>query len=152
MAPAGEDADRAEEARAGRASPTNPPIREDDRVVTREREAALLRPFPWVALGGVIVLVAVAAVAVLSAGGRYAIPFAVLTLILAVFVGTHRVLGWMQTRRHETGRAEEKAAADSGDPIPHLGFDEQSQLGATAQSSAEEDQAHTDMERSTGQG
>ena len=152
MPSAGEDADRAEEARAGRASPTNPPIREDERVVTREREAALRRPFPWVALGGVIVLVGVAAVAVLSAGGRYAISFAILAVVVAVFVGTPRVLGWMQTRRYETGRAEEKSAADGADSVPHLGFDEQSQLGATAQSSAEEDQAHTDMERSTGQG
>jgi hypothetical protein len=133
--------------------PTNAPITEEERAVTREREEALRRPFPWLMVGGMLALAGVAVVAGAMAGWRYLIPFALLALIIGVFVGTHRLLGAMQTRRYSRGAgpAEEKAPSDEDDPVPHLGFDEKSQLGDTAQTSSEEDQAHADPGRSTGQ-
>jgi hypothetical protein len=130
--------------------PTNPPITEEERVVTREREAALRRPFPWMTLAGTVTLVAVAVVAGATAGWNYTIPFAVLGLVIVLFVGGHRAVGLMKTRCRPGRPREEKAPADERDAFPHLGFDERSNIGSTAQHSREE-QVPPEMERSTGQ-
>ena len=152
MAPTPETG-RASEARDRQVHPTNAPITEEERAVHRKQARSLDRPFPWLMVGAAVALVAVAVVAGAVAGWMYLIPFALLGLTIAVFVGTHRLLGAMQTRRYPrgSGPAEEQAPDDERDPVPHLGFDEKSQLGATAQTSGEEQQAHADMERSPGQ-
>jgi hypothetical protein len=82
---------------------------------------------------------------------RRAEGLAGLAVVAAIFIATHRVLGHAQTRRYATGPAEEAAPEDARDPVPHLGYDEQSQLGSTAQLSDEEQAAHANMERSPGQ-
>jgi hypothetical protein len=134
-------------------NPTNAPISEDERAVTREREKALRRPFPWIAIGTLLVLAALAVVAALTAGSQYAIPVALVAVVGALFVGGHRMLAATQTRHYdeEPGREQDEAADDADDPVPTFGFDEQSQMGSTAQLSDEESQSHADMDRSTGQ-
>ena len=133
-------------------SVTNAPISEDERAVTRERAEALRRPFPWLALAGALALAGLAVVAAFTAGAQYAIPFGVFAVLAALFVGVHRMLGQVKTQRYdEPGKAQEQAAEDADDPVPHMGFDEESQLGQTAQLSDEEQASHADMERSTGQ-
>jgi nitrogen fixation-related uncharacterized protein len=155
MASRSETSTETREARDRQVHPTNAPITEDERALDRERAEgeALRRPFPWLMMGAAAALVGVAIVAGAVAGWSYLIPFALLGLAIAIFVGGHRLLGAMQTRRYDRGAgpAEEKAPGDESDPVPHLGFDEKSQLGATAQTSGEEEQAHADAERSTGE-
>jgi hypothetical protein len=138
------------EERARQASPTNAPISEEERGADRDRAGGERRPFPWVALG-FAVLAVLAVVAGATAGWAYAIPVLALAAITAVFIGSHRAMGAAQSRRHGGGPAAEAAADDAGDPVPHIGFDEQSQLGATAQLSDEEQAAHADMERASGE-
>jgi hypothetical protein len=132
-------------------SPTNAPISEEERQVDRERDRAARRPFPWALAGGFATLAVLGIVAGATAGWRYAIPFGVFAAVAAVFIATHHALGRAQTRRYATGPADEAAPDDARDPVPHLGYDEQSQLGSTAQLSDEEQAAHADMERSPGQ-
>ncbi len=134
-------------------NPTNAPISEDERQVTREREKALRRPFPWIAIGTLVVLAALAVVAALTAGAQFAIPVALVAVMGALFVGAHRMLAAAQTRHYDDqpGQAQDQAADDADDPVPTFGFDEQSQLGSTAELSDEESQSHADMDRSTGQ-
>jgi len=139
------------DARERQASPTNAPITEDERRDTRDRQSAERRPFPWAVGVGFTALAALAVVAGATAGWAYAIPFAVLAAVAATFVGSHWALGIAQTRRHGQGPAREAAPDDARDPVPHMGYDEQSQLGATAQLSDEEQAAHADMERSSGE-
>ena len=133
-------------------NPTNAPITEDERQVTRERDKALRRPFPWIAIGTLAVLAALAVVAALTMGSQYAIPVVLVAVIGALFVGGHRVLAAAQTRHYddEPGREQDDAADDADDPVPTFGFDEQSQLGSTAELSDEESQSHADMDKSTG--
>ena len=139
------------EARDRQASPTNAPITEEERGRAGGREDSVRRPFPWAVGIGFAALAALAIVAGATAGWAYAIPFLVLAVVAAIFVGSHWALGIAQTRRHGRGPAREAAPDDAGDPVPHMGFDEQSQLGATAQLSDEEQAAHADMERSSGE-
>lgn len=133
-------------------NPTNAPISEDERAVTREREQALRRPFPWIAIGTLVALAALALVAALTAGAQFAIPVALIAVVGAIFVGVHRALAAAQTRHYDQpGREQDDAADDADDPVPTFGFDEESQMGSTAQLSDEESQSHADMDRSTGQ-
>jgi len=134
-------------------NPTNAPITEDERAVTREREKALRRPFPWIAIGTLAVLAALAVVAAVTAGAQFAIPVALVAVIGVLFVGGHRILAATQTRHYDDqpGRAQDEAADDADDPVPTFGFDEKSQLGSTAELSDAESQSHADMDRSTGQ-
>lgn len=145
--------DRSEtlEARDRQVSPTNAPVTEEEREVSREGEQVSRRPFPWAVGAGFVALVAVAVIAGATAGWAYAIPFAVLAGLAVIFVGTHRLLGLVRTERYRSGPAEEAAPGDARDPLPHMGYDEHSQVGATAQLSDEEQAAHADMERSSGQ-
>jgi hypothetical protein len=133
------------------ASPTNAPITEEERRDTREGAGAQRRPFPWAVGIGFAVLAALAVVAGATAGWAYAIPVLVLAAVVAVFVGSHWALGVAQTRRYGRGPAREAAPDDARDPVPHMGYDEQSQLGATAQLSDEEQAAHADMDRASGE-
>ena len=132
---------------------TNAPITEQERAETRSQERDLQRPFPWLAGAAVIALVVLALVAALTAGAQYAIPFGVIAALAALFLGTHRALGLMKTRRYssESRPAEDVAADDGDDPLPHMGFDEESSLGDNAQLSSEEQMSHADMNKSTGQ-
>lgn len=132
---------------------TSAPITEDERAVTREREEALRRPFPWLAGGGIVVLVGLAVVAAVTMGPAYAIPVGLIAVVAAVFVGMQRGAAAAKTRSYEgsSGTAREQAPADADDPIPDLGYDEHSQLGSTAELSDEESQSHADMESSSGQ-
>jgi hypothetical protein len=138
-------------ARARQASPTNAPITEEERGDTRERVGVRHRPFPWAVGIGFVVLAALAVIAGATAGWAYAIPVLVLAAVVAVFVGSHWALGVAQTHRYGRGPAREAAPDDARDPVPHMGYDEQSQLGATAQLSDEEQAAHADMERASGE-
>ena len=85
-------------------------------------------------------------------GGQYAIPVALVAVVGALFVGGHRMLAAKQTRHYDDqpGREQDDAADDAEDPVPTFGFDEQSQLGSTAELSDEESQSHADMDKSTG--
>jgi hypothetical protein len=145
--------DRSEtmEARDRQASPTNAPISEEERQDTRDRVGARRRPFPWAVGIGFAALAALGVVAGATAGWAYAIPVLVLAAVAAVFIGAHWALGVAQNRRYGRGRAREAAPDDARDPVPHMGYDEQSQVGATAQLSDEEQAAHADMERSSGE-
>ena len=145
--------DRSEtmEARDRQASPTSAPITEEERAADRDRAGAERRPFPWATAIGFAALAVLAVVVGATAGWAYAIPVLVLAAVAAVFVGSHRAMGIAQSRRHGPGPEREAAADDARDPVPHMGFDEQSQLGATAQLSDEEQAAHADMERASGE-
>jgi hypothetical protein len=139
------------EARDRQTGLTNAPLTEEERAADRDRAGAERRPFPW-ALGlGFAGLAMLAVVAGATAGWAYAIPVLVLAAVMAVFLGSHRAMGIAQSRRHGGGHARESAADDARDPVPHMGFDEQSQLGSTAQLSDEEQAAHADMERASGE-
>jgi hypothetical protein len=140
------------EARERQAGLTNAPITEEERAADRDRAGAERRPFPWAVGLGFAALAVLAVVVGATAGWAYAIPVLVLAAVAAVFIGAHRAMGLAQSRRHGGGGAREAAADDAGDPVPHMGFDEQSQLGSTAQLS-DEDQAasHADMERASGE-
>ena len=151
MASRQQDSSATEQAGEQQVNITNAPITEDERQVTNEREAALRRPFPWLAMAGALALTVLAVVAGVKNGAQYAIPFAIFAVLAFGFVAVHRFMGRAQTRRYDEGPAQEKAADDAEDPVPHFGFDEQSQLGQTAQLSDEEQAAHADMNKSTGQ-
>jgi hypothetical protein len=144
------DRGEAMEARGRQASPTSDPISEEERQDTRDRVGPGRRTFPWAVGVGFAVLTAVAVVAGATAGWAYAIPVLVLGLAAAAFLGSVWALGRAQSRRYRRGPAREAAADDAGDPVPHTGFDEQSELGATAELSDAEQAAHADMERSPG--
>jgi hypothetical protein len=93
------------------------------------RQTSLGGAWP-VALAGVL-LAAVAVGAGVAAGAQYAIPVAVLGALGLIFYATHRTLGLRATRR---GPAGEMRSEDDGDePVPHLGFDERTELGDTEQ-------------------
>jgi flagellar biosynthesis/type III secretory pathway M-ring protein FliF/YscJ len=143
----------AEEAHGGQVNVTNAPITEDERAETRAEESNLNQPFPWLAGAAVIALVVMAVVAALTAGAQYAIPFVVIAVLAAIFLAVHRTMGRMKTRRYdsESRPAQDVAAEDGSDPVPHLGFDQESSLGDNAQLSDEEQMSHADMNKSTGE-
>jgi hypothetical protein len=126
---------------------TNAPIDERERGGGSEH-ASLRRPFPWAMGILAVALVALAVVAMVAVGAQYGIPFLVLALLFGIFFGTHRLLALRKTRSYG-GEAQDRSADDGDDPIPHFGFDEQSQLGQTAELSDAEQQSHADMNRST---
>ncbi len=153
MAPEQATPGEVEQSRGHQANITTAPLTEDERQDDREREHDLGRPFPWLAVAAALVLLGLAIVAGLVVGWQYAIAVGVLALVILVFVGGHRALSLAETRRYDSpGPAKDAAADDAGSPVPNVGFDEQSQLGSTAQLSDEEQAAHADMDRSTGQG
>ena len=143
----------AEQAQDNQVNVTNAPITEEERAETRAEERNLNKPFPWLAGAAVIVLVVLAVVAALTAGAQYAIPFGVIALLAALFLIAHRTMGLMKTKRYESESrpAQDVAADDGSDPVPHLGFDQESSLGDNAQLSDEEQMSHADMNKSTGQ-
>ena len=104
MAPDSAATSHTDQSAGEQVNPTNAPISEDERAVTREREQALRRPFPWVAIGTLVVLAALAVVAALTAGAQFAIPVALVAVVGAIFVGVHRALAGAQTRHYDTAR------------------------------------------------
>lgn len=105
---------------------------EQGRAVEREREG---EPAPRglasrVIPLGLTVAVGLAILAWVTLGAQYMIPIALITAILLGFWAFHWSLGRAKTRQYGEG-AEDAAAADGDDPIPHLGFDSQSDLGDT---------------------
>jgi hypothetical protein len=145
------DADRrGDPAFAGDDRITHEPVIEQDRESPVPDSDTLRRPFPWAVIATVLVVLGVAIVAGASVGWQYAIPFAVLGALIGVFLGVHRAQGRMATVDYPEGRAEDAAAADAENPVPHLGFDEETQLGASSEQSDAERAAHADVERSPG--
>ena len=132
---------------------TSAPITEEERAETRAEQREVGKPFPWLAGAAVLALIALAVVAVVTAGAQYAIPFVIIAALGALFLATHRTLGMLKTRRYsaDSRAAQDTSAADGDDPIPHLGFDQESSLGDSAQMSDEEQMSHADMNKSTGQ-
>jgi len=129
---------------------TSAPIREEERGELAASSAPADRPFPWLMGAALVAIVALAIVAAVTVGAQYAIPFALIAVIVAVFVGTNRGLSLLSTRRHGEGEDRDAQAADADDPVPSFGFDEESQLGQTSELSDEQQQSHADMERSPG--
>lgn len=97
------------------------------------------RAFPPAIVAMIAAFVVIAVVAGVAAGAQYAIPVVVLLAIVLAFLGFHRAVGSAKTERHgdATGDA---AASDAEDPVPHMGFDDQSSLG---DSSEQPDQQYT---------
>ena len=78
----------------------------------------------WVPLTGLVLLTTVAVGAGIAAGAQYAIPVAILAALGWLFYATHRVLALRQAP---------DADDDSGNPIPHMGFDDRRPPGDTEQ-------------------
>lgn len=154
MATTGQGPARADESGDSQVNVTGAPITEEERAEHREQSGPDMgKPFPWLALAGAVALVVLAVVAAVAVGAQYAIPVGIIALLAAGFLGAHRLTGLMKTRRYESasGPAQDEAASDGDDPIPHLGFDQESSLGDTAQMSDEEQASHADMNKSTGE-
>lgn len=107
---------------------------ESPRERTRAAEARTGEPgglgaiFPPAILAIIAAFVVIAVVAGVAAGAQYAIPVVVLLAIVLAFLGFHRAVGAAKTEQHGD-RAADAAASDSEDPVPHMGFDDQSSLG-----------------------
>lgn len=97
---------------SGQVHPTNAPIEESERIATREREKAMRTPFPWLMLVGTVVLVAVAVVAVTSAGPSFAIPIALIAVVIGIFFGAVRIAGGMRERSRDLPRGSANPHAD----------------------------------------
>lgn len=96
-------------------------------------------------VAGVAAGIALAVVAGVAAGGGFAIAVLIFVAALLVFFGVHRALALSKTRRYGD-RAADASAEDADDPIPHVGFDEETALGDSAQQPAIADEPR----RSTG--
>jgi hypothetical protein len=122
----------------------DPAFAGDDRithepVVEEARQSPLPdRPFPWAVAGVALAFAVAAIVSGIAAGAVYAIPFVLVAAIVIGFVVTHRGVS-------------RNLSDDSDEPIPNLNFDSETPLGATAEQSDAERQAHSDPEPSTGQ-
>jgi hypothetical protein len=91
----------------------------------------------------------IAVVAAVAAGGSYAIPVLVLALILLGFVGFHRMMGRAKSVRHGN-RVGDQVASDSEDPVPHFGFEEDTELGADSDVGTEDARDHSEMKPGAG--
>ena len=97
----------------------------------------LRRPFPWAVMGIALAFAVAAVVAGIAAGGAYVIPFVVVAALVIGFVVSHRA--------YARSRPDSDSAA-----IPNVDFDAETPLGASAEQSDAERQAHADPEPSTG--
>ena len=115
-------------------SPGERPAR--GREVEREREGDAdgrpPGPASRVVPLGLLVAVGLAILAWATLGAQYMIPVALITAILLGFWAFHLSLGRAKTRQYGD-QGQDAAASDGDDPIPHLGFDTESELGATSE-------------------
>lgn len=129
----------------------DPPGPDPPGVDTQEHSNASHPGSPWtfriLLAFGLLIGIVVAVIAGATSGWGYAIAVAILLVIAFGFVGAHRLVGLYKTRLYGD-RMREIVAGQGDDPIPHLGFDDATALGDTAQQ-ADLD-THSDMERSTG--
>lgn len=102
----------------------------------------------WALLAvGVLLGLAVVVVAGAAAGWGYAIAVAIVIVIALLFVAAHSLIGRYKTRRY--GEHMRDVVAERGDdPIPHMGFDDETALGDTAQQSDLD--SHSEIGHSTG--
>jgi hypothetical protein len=122
---------------------TGPPRDESELRAGSLNVSAPRRPGSAAILAGIVALVVLAIIAAVAAGAAYAIPFAVIAVLLLIFALASRGLA-----RHSSGPGEGHSGDDSEDPVPHVGFDQDSSLGANPDQTTED--AHDDPGRSTG--
>jgi hypothetical protein len=79
-----------------------------------------------------------AAVAGIALGGSFIIPVVVFMAAVLALFGIQRALALMATRRYGD-RAADATAEDADDPIPGIGFDEDTALGTSDQQTPVED-------------
>jgi hypothetical protein len=129
---------------------THEPVIEEERESPLPDPAVATRPVPRAVTLVALASLATAVIAGASAGWEYTIPFALLAALLLGFAMTHWALGRRATAERPAGGAEDAAARDADNPLPHFGFDDETALGASAEQAGAEGQAHADMERGPG--
>jgi hypothetical protein len=92
--------------------------------------------FSFALVGGLVCAVGIAIAAWIALGPLFIIPVVLVTITLLAFSGIHRTLGFVKTRGKDEG-AHDRFVEDGSDPVPHLGFDEQTALGDTGERSDE---------------
>jgi hypothetical protein len=132
--------------------PTSPPIREEERGrlgpesdrVDTDASSPTPRRFLILTGAAAATVVALGLFAGATAGWRYFLPFLIVFALLLGFVGVHRWLGRRKSTKYG-GRVVDGMAEDASDPVPHVGFDDGSELGEGSQYADEDADHHHDM-------
>jgi hypothetical protein len=132
--------------------PTSSPIREEERGRLGPESGHVDTDAPSPTPRRFLVLTSVAAATVVAlglfagatAGWRYLLPFLIVLALLLGFVGVLRWLGRRKSTKYG-GRVVDGVAEDASDPVPHVGFDEGSELGQGPQYADEDSDHHHDM-------
>jgi hypothetical protein len=132
--------------------PTSPPIREEERGRLASKsdrphgDAPSPTPRRFLVLTGAAAatVVALGLFAGATAGWAYVLPFLIVLALLLGFVGVHRWLGLRKSTKYGD-HVVDGVAEDASDPVPHVGFDEGSELGEGPQYADEDAHHHGDM-------
>lgn len=130
--------------------PTSPPISEEERGRAQaegDSSGAEGRPSRMslaATAGTAVVIIVLGVFAGAVAGWGYLIPFAVVLLIFVAVVVGQRWVGRQKTRKYGD-QVVEGVSGDADDPVPHTGFDEETELGEGRQYADEDASAHDDM-------
>ncbi|HEV7462201.1 MAG TPA: hypothetical protein VGN78_16835 [Solirubrobacteraceae bacterium] len=138
-------------------SPTSPPIREEERgrldpeSDRRDTDAPSPTPRRFLVLTGIsaAIVIALGLFAGATGGWGYFLPFLIILALLLSFVGFHRWLGVRKSTKYG-GQVVDGVAEDASDPVPHVGFDEGSELGEGPQYADEDAHHHGDMKGPAG--
>ena len=131
-----------------RVNPTSEAVDEGERGSGSSGRQAPSRSTNLLLLG-LSFAVVVAVAAAVTMGAEFTVPVLILVVLVVGVVAGARYIAARKTRQHGD-RTRDAVADDAEDPLPHFGFEDSTDVGATPEAADEDSEAHSDLGPSTG--